>query len=120
MAPPQGQASYRKQAGTLAISKDRKSVSWTPAQPPDAAPSLVLSAANITNLQQTPETNPKVMLKIFAQDPGQSEPVGYVFTFISASDSRSEANAIKEALANVIQAQKAAQTAATASSDGQS
>ncbi|OAP55731.1 hypothetical protein AYL99_09883 [Fonsecaea erecta] len=120
MAPPQGQASYKKQPGILSISKDRKSVSWTPAQPPDAAPTLVLSAANITNLQQTPETNPKVMLKIFAQDPGQSEPVAHVFTFTSSKDPRGEANGIKEALANVIQAQKAAQNVAATSSSGQS
>ncbi|KIW88022.1 uncharacterized protein Z519_11132 [Cladophialophora bantiana CBS 173.52] len=120
MAPPQGQASYKKQPGILSISKDRKSVSWTPAQPPDAAPTLVLSAASITNLQQTPETNPKVMLKIFAQDPGKSEPVAHVFTFTSSKDPRGEANGIKEALANVIQAQKAAQNAAATASAGQS
>ncbi|ETI19530.1 hypothetical protein G647_09364 [Cladophialophora carrionii CBS 160.54] len=120
MAPPQGQATYKKQSGTLAISKDRKSVSWTPAQPPDATPALVLSAANITNLQQTPETNPKVMLKIFAQNPGQSEATAHVFTFTSPKDPRGEANGIKDALANVIQAQKAAQNAATPSSGGQS
>ncbi|KIX04103.1 uncharacterized protein Z518_07656 [Rhinocladiella mackenziei CBS 650.93] len=120
MAPPRGQASYKKQPGILAISKDRKSVSWTPAQPPDAAPSLVLSAVNITNLQQTPESSAKVMLKIFAQDPGQAEPIAYVFTFTSTNDPRGEANAIKDALANVIQAQKAAQNVATASTGGQS
>ncbi|KAJ9495913.1 RNA polymerase II transcription factor B subunit 1 [Exophiala xenobiotica] len=123
MAPPQGQASYKKQAGILAISNDRKSVSWTPAQPPDAAPSLVISAANVVNLQQTPESSPKVMLKIFVQDPGQSEPTAHVFTFTSKADPRSEANAIKDALANVIQAQKAAQNAAdaaAASNGGQS
>ncbi|KAK4948616.1 RNA polymerase II transcription factor B subunit 1 [Elasticomyces elasticus] len=118
MAPPQGQTSYKKQAGTLAISKDRKSVSWTPAQPPDAAPNLVLSAANITNLQQTPESSAKVMLKIFAQAPGQTEAVAHVFTFTSKDDPRNEANAIKDALANVIQAQKSAQNAAAAVSSG--
>lgn len=122
MAPPQGQASYKKQPGTLAISNDRKSVSWMPIQPPDAAPSLVISAANIVNLQQTPESSPKVMLKIFVQDPGQSEPTAHVFTFTSKADPRGEANAIKDALANVIQAQKAAQNAAAAaeSNGGQS
>lgn len=118
MAPPQGQTTYKKQPGTLAISKDRKSVSWTPTQPPDAAPALVLSAANITNLQQTPESSAKVMLKIFAQAPGQSEAVPHVFTFTSKNDPRGEANAIKDALANVIQAQKAAQNAAAAVSSG--
>jgi transcription initiation factor TFIIH subunit 1 len=81
----------------------------------------VVSAVNITNLQQTPETNPKVMLKVFSQDPGQAEPTVYLFTFTSANDARNEANAIKEALANVIQAQKTAQNAAAATtSSGQS
>ena len=120
MGPPQGQATYKKQPGILAISKDRKSVSWTPSQPPDATPVLVLSAATITNLQQTPETNPKVMLKIFVQNPGQTEAIAHVFTFTSSQDPRNEANGIKDALANVIQAQKAAQNAATITSGGQS
>jgi len=120
MALPSGEASYKKQPGILAISKDRKSVSWSPAQPPDTSPSLVISAANVTNLQQTPESSAKVMLKIFAQDPGQSEATAHVFTFTSSSDPRSQANAIKDALANVIQAQKAAQNAAAEVSGGQS
>ncbi|KAK5047870.1 hypothetical protein LTR84_006058 [Exophiala bonariae] len=120
MAPPSGEASYKKQAGVLAISKDRKSVSWSPAQPPDSAPTLVISAVNVTNLQQTPESSAKVMLKIFAQDPGQSEAAAHVFTFTSRSDPRSEANSIKDALANVIQAQKAAQNATAETTGGQS
>jgi len=114
MAPPQGSASYKKQNGVLAISKDRKSVSWSPAQPPDASPILVITAGNITNLQQTPESSAKVMLKIFAQDPGQSEPVAHVFTFTSSIDARTEANAVKDALTSVIAAQKAAQDAVAA------
>jgi transcription initiation factor TFIIH subunit 1 len=117
MAPPQGSASYKKQNGILAISKDRKAVSWTPAQPPDASPTVVITAASVSNLQQTPETNPKVMLKIFVQDKGQAEPTTHVFTFTSAS-ARVEANAIKDALASVIQAQKAAQNAVNATSSG--
>ncbi|KEF57599.1 uncharacterized protein A1O9_05517 [Exophiala aquamarina CBS 119918] len=120
MALPTGEASYKKQPGLLAISKDRKSVSWSPAQPPDASPSLVISAANVTNLQQTPESSAKVMLKIFAQDPGRSEATAHVFTFTSRKDPRSEANAIKDSLANVIQAQKAAQNAVAGPAGGQS
>ena len=120
MAPPRGDASYKKQAGVLAISKDRKSVSWSPAQPPDAAPTLVISATNVTNLQQTPESSPKVMLRVFVQEPGQSEAIIHTFTFTSKADPRSEANAIKDALANVIQAQKVAQNATAPTSDGQS
>src|SRR5271163_2219637 len=80
MAPPQGSASYKKQNGILAISKDRKAVSWTPAQPSDASPTVVITAASVSNLQQTPESNPKVMLKIFVQDKGQAEPTTHVFT----------------------------------------
>ena len=125
--PPEAATSYKKQNGVLAISKDRKSVSWSPSQPPDASPTLVVSAANVTNLQQTPETSAKVMLKIFAQDAGQSEPVAHVFTFTSAANARPEANAIKDALAAVVSAQKAAQNAminaatnTAASTDGQS
>ncbi len=60
------------------------------------------------------------MLKIFAQNPGQSEAIAHVFTFTSTKDPRSEANGVKEALANVIQAQKAAQNAVSTSSGGQS
>jgi len=120
MAPPRGAASYKKQNGVIAISKDRKSISWTPSEAKIAAPTLVISAANITNLQQTPESSAKVMLKIFSQDPGQSEPVSHVFTFTSSTDARGEANAIKDALANVIQAQKAAQNAAAAPGPGPS
>ena len=112
MAPPQGAAAYKKQNGTIAISTDRKSVSWTPSQPANASPMLVLSASNVTNLQQTPESNPKVMLKIFTQHPGQTESLAHIFTFTSATAARSEANSVKEALASVIQAQKQAQLAA--------
>lgn len=110
MAPqPRGLTVYKKQEGTLAISKDRKSVSWSPSSPPDTSPTLVITADTITNLQQTPEANPKVMLKIFTQAKGQAEPMAHVFNFISKSSARAEANAIKEALTNSIQAAKAGQ-----------
>ena len=107
MAPPQGLTLYKKQEGVLALSKDRKAVSWSPASPPNASPTLVITADTITNLQQLPETNPKVMLKVFAQAKGQPEPMGYVFNFISSKDARSDANAIKDALTTSIQNAKA-------------
>jgi transcription initiation factor TFIIH subunit 1 len=110
MAPPRGAAVYRKQDGILAISKDRQAVSWTPNAPPDAAPTSVITVSSITNLQQTPESSPKVMLKVFSQQKGQTEPVGHVFAFTSPSTARAEANAIKEALTTAIQAYKAAQS----------
>ena len=118
MPPPQGTASYKKQNGIIAIATDRKSVSWTPSQPANSSPALVINAAGITNLQQTPESNPKVMLKIFTQDPGQTEPLAHVFSFTSQTSARSEANAVKDALASVIQAQKQAQIAAQNASAG--
>ena len=120
MAPPQGAAAYKKRNGIIAISRDRKSVSWSPDEPPDAAPLVVISAASITNLQQTPESSAKVMLKIFVQDPGKLEPIAHVFNFTSAKSARDEANSVKEALANVIQAQKAAQNAAEGTAAGSS
>lgn len=120
MAPPRGGAVYRKQDGVLAISKDRQAVSWTANDPPGASPTLVIAVSTITNLQQTPESSPKVMLKIFAQQNGQAEPVGHVFAFSSPSAARAEANAIKEALTTSIQAHKAAQDRDAALSGGSS
>ena len=120
MAPSRGAAVYKKQDGVLAISKDRQAVSWTPNNPPDATPSLVITVSTITNLQQTPESSPKVMLKIFAQLKGQTEPVGHVFAFTSPSSARAEANAIKEALTTAIQAYKAVQNSDAAVRGGSS
>jgi transcription initiation factor TFIIH subunit 1 len=118
--PPQGLTLYKKQEGVLAISKDRKSVSWSPASPPNASPTLLITADTMTNLQQTPETSAKVMLKIFAQAKSQTEPVAHVFNFISLRDARSEANAIKDALTTAIQNVKAESNVAAAQVGGSS
>jgi transcription initiation factor TFIIH subunit 1 len=95
-------------------------VSWTPSSPPDASPTLVISAESITNLQQTPESSSKVMLKVFAQLPGQTQSTAHVFNFTSTSDARAEANAIKEALTSAIQTAKAAQNGTLATGGGSS
>ena len=118
--PPQGVTLYKKQEGVLAISKDRKSVTWSPSSPPNASHTLVITADTITNLQQTPESNPKVMLKIFVQTKGQTEAVAHLFTFVSSKDARAEANAIKDALATAIQNVKAESIAAVAQGGGSS
>src|SRR2546423_12036494 len=118
--PPQGLTIYKKQEGILALSKDRKAVSWTPAAPPNAPPALAIMADTITNLQQLPETNPKVMLKIFAQAKGQTEPVPYTFNFISSKNARSEANAIKDALTTSTQNAKAESNLMAAQGGGSS
>ncbi|KAL1985868.1 hypothetical protein VTN96DRAFT_7246 [Rasamsonia emersonii] len=106
--PPSGSAAYKKKDGTLTMSKDRQSLSWIPAAG-GAAGALTIEVKNITNLQQTPASNPKVMLRIFAQQPANGNAQEqYVFTFTSATNARGEADAIKDALSAAIQAAKAA------------
>ncbi|KAL8741534.1 MAG: hypothetical protein Q9190_005862, partial [Brigantiaea leucoxantha] len=107
MAPPRGSATYKKQDGTLAVSRDGQSVSWTPVTPPGTKPSLTMAVSTITNLQQTPASSPKVMLRIFAQQKGSSVSETHVFTFTSPTAPRVEADAIKEALSKAIQEAKA-------------
>lgn len=63
----------------------------------------------LLDLQQTPASNPKVMLKIFVQPPNASAAEQYVFSFTAGSNARPEADAIKDALSSAIQATKAAQ-----------
>lgn len=49
MAPPRGSAAYKKKDGTLALSKDSQSVSWTPVAPPGSKPALTLAVSTITS-----------------------------------------------------------------------
>ena len=49
MAPPRGSAAYKKKDGTLALSKDSQSVSWTPVAPPGSKPALTLPVSTITS-----------------------------------------------------------------------
>ena len=60
----------------------------------------------LPDLQQTPASNPKVMLKIFAQSAGASAAEVYTFSFTSQTTARAEADAIKGVLSKVIQASK--------------
>lgn len=60
----------------------------------------------ILDLQQTPATSAKVMLKIFAQTQGSSASEQYVFSFTSPTTARPEADAIRDALGKAIQAAK--------------
>ncbi|RAL17497.1 TFIIH subunit TFB1 family protein [Aspergillus homomorphus CBS 101889] len=114
MAPPSGSAVYKKKDGTLTMSPDQQSVSWIPAAG-GATGTITISVAQITNLQQTPATNPKVMLKIHVLPPNAPDntPEQYVFNFTAGANARAEADAIKDALSAAIQAAKAAQAAPT-------
>ena len=49
MAPPRGSAAYKKKDGTLTVSKDGQSVSWTPVAPPRSEPALALPVSSITS-----------------------------------------------------------------------
>ncbi|KAI9814585.1 MAG: RNA polymerase II transcription factor B subunit 1 [Pycnora praestabilis] len=106
MASTKGAASYKKNDGTLALSKDLQSASWTPVAPPGSSPALTIAVTSITNLQQTPASSAKVMLKIFTQGSGASAPETHIFTFTSPTLARAEADAIKAALSTSIQAAK--------------
>ncbi|SLM35953.1 rna polymerase ii transcription factor related protein [Lasallia pustulata] len=108
MAPPRGSAAYKKKDGTLALSKDGQSLCWTPVAPPGSSPTFTLGVSAITNLQQTPATNPKVMLRVFAQPPDASEPEIHLFSFTSPTAARAEADALRDALSKAIQAIKSA------------
>ncbi|KAJ0424403.1 hypothetical protein BJY00DRAFT_276599 [Aspergillus carlsbadensis] len=122
MAPPSGSAAYKKKDGTLTMSPDRQSVSWIPAAG-GASGTITISVSQVTNLQQTPASSPKVMLKIFVLPPNNpsAAPEQYIFSFTAGANARAEADAIKDALSVAIQAAKSAQatpTPAAASGEG--
>ncbi|KAL4752976.1 hypothetical protein BDW72DRAFT_48888 [Aspergillus terricola var. indicus] len=122
MAPPSGSAAYKKKDGTLTMSADRQSVSWIPAAG-GASGTITISVVQITNLQQTPASSPKVMLKIFAvpSNNPSAAPEQYIFSFTAGATARAEADAIKDALSAAIQAAKTAQATpgpATANGEG--
>lgn len=49
MAPPKGSAVYKKKDGTLAVSSDRKTVTWTPVAPRGAPPGVTVKVEEITS-----------------------------------------------------------------------
>lgn len=70
------------------------------------------------DLQQTPASNPKVMLKVFAQTADSSAPETYRFSFTSLNAARAEADYIKDALSEAIQAAKSASASITPAAPG--
>ncbi|KAF3070880.1 putative RNA polymerase II transcription factor B subunit 1 [Daldinia childiae] len=102
MAIPTGAAAYKKKDGILTLTPDRKNVIWTPNSAPMVHATISLKISNITNLQQTPDTAAKVMLKIFDKPSENAEPVAYLFHFNSPSDPRAEANVIRDLLSKIL------------------
>ncbi|KAK8106838.1 BSD domain-containing protein [Apiospora kogelbergensis] len=107
MAIPRGTAAYKKKDGILTVTDDQKSIIWTPQANPGGPPGITLAISNVTNLQQTPDTAAKVMLKIFEKAAEGAEPVSYLFHFNSATDPRGEANVLKDLLSRLLAEYKA-------------
>ncbi|KAB5585889.1 TFIIH p62 subunit domain-containing protein [Coniochaeta sp. 2T2.1] len=106
MDVPQGRAAYKKKDGILTLTSDQKVVTWTPL-PGNGPPGVSVAVANITNLQQTPDTNPKVILKILEKpSSGEGDPVSYMFHF-NSTNPRPEANALRDLLSKLISSNRA-------------
>ncbi|KAJ5388340.1 General transcription and DNA repair factor IIH subunit tcf-29 [Penicillium cosmopolitanum] len=107
MAPPSGAASYKKKDGILTLTADEQTLTWTPAAA--GASALSIPVTTISNLQQTPASNPKVMLKIFVSAtnaPPNSTAEAYVFLFTAGPEARPQADAIKDTLSARVNAGK--------------
>ncbi|SCO89461.1 related to RNA polymerase II transcription factor [Fusarium oxysporum] len=98
MAIPVGHTLFKKKEGILTLTSDHQLVTWTPNSGGPATVSLNIN--NITNLQQTPDSSPKVMLKIF-EKVGDAEPATYLFHFNTA-EAKDEAKAVKDLLSSLL------------------
>ena len=96
---PTAAVSYKKKDGALTLSQDSKYLFFTTTGA--STPAVTVPVGDITNLQQTPESSPKVALKVFVKEES------YVFSFTSKDAARKEQEAMTEALRNTIAANKA-------------
>ncbi|KAG9250234.1 uncharacterized protein F5Z01DRAFT_666964 [Emericellopsis atlantica] len=99
MALPAGRTAYKKKDGILTLTPDQQTVTWTPNTGGPAQVSL--SVANVTNLQQTPDSAAKTMLKVFAKPSEGGEPVPYLFHF-NTSEAKDEAKAVRDLLSRLL------------------
>ncbi|EFY85911.1 RNA polymerase II transcription factor B subunit 1 [Metarhizium acridum] len=99
MAAPAGRTLFKKKDGILTLTGDYQIVTWTPNS--GGPPTISLPVSNITNLQQTPETAAKVMLKIFEKADNGADPATYLFHF-NTSEAKAEAKAIKDVLSKIL------------------
>ncbi|KAK4670988.1 RNA polymerase II transcription factor B subunit 1 [Podospora pseudoanserina] len=104
MELPQGRATYKKKDGVLTLTEDKKFLIWSPL-PANGPPTVSLALERILNLQQTPDTAPKVILKVIEKpkttEEGQAG-AAFLFQFTSPTDARAEANAIKALLSQIL------------------
>ncbi|KAG8419268.1 RNA polymerase II transcription factor B subunit 1 [Metarhizium acridum] len=99
MAAPAGRTLFKKKDGILTLTGDYQIVTWTPNS--GGPPTISLPVSHITNLQQTPETAAKVMLKIFEKADNGADPATYLFHF-NTSEAKAEAKAIKDVLSKIL------------------
>ncbi|UKZ81090.1 hypothetical protein TrVFT333_008858 [Trichoderma virens FT-333] len=88
-----------KKEGILSFTIDHKAITWTPVSGGPATVSLPVT--NITNLQQTPDSSPKVMLKIFEKSENANDPITYLFHF-NTQEAKAEAQAVKDLLSRLL------------------
>ncbi|KAL2204440.1 hypothetical protein CC79DRAFT_1336995 [Sarocladium strictum] len=98
MATPVGRTIFKKKDGILTLTSDHQAVTWTPNAD---GPNVRLPVSHITNLQQTPDSAAKVMLKIFEKAPDAAEPTTYLFHF-NTSEAKVEAKAVKDLLSRLL------------------
>ncbi|KAK4214014.1 hypothetical protein QBC37DRAFT_284732 [Rhypophila decipiens] len=102
MAVPRGSASYKKKDGVITFTDDKKYLIWSPGAG-TGPPVVSLAVASIGKVQQTPDTSPKVILKVFENprtDDGEAIP--YLFHYTSTTNARAEANAIRDLIAELL------------------
>ncbi|KAM3452952.1 hypothetical protein MY5147_008148 [Beauveria neobassiana] len=96
---PAGRTLYRKKDGILTITPDLQTVTWTPNS--GGPPTVSLPVHKITNLQQTPDGAPKVMLKIFEQSSKGGDAITYLFHF-NTDEAKKEATSFKDVLSRLL------------------
>ncbi|KAK0705145.1 hypothetical protein B0H67DRAFT_498094 [Lasiosphaeris hirsuta] len=102
METPQGKAAYKKKDGIITLTEDQTSLIWTPL-PGSGPPVVSLLVDSINNLQQTPDTSAKVMLKVIEKPREEgTAPAAFLFHFTSPTEARPEANALKALLSKLI------------------
>ncbi|SPJ87003.1 related to RNA polymerase II transcription factor [Fusarium torulosum] len=109
MTIPVGRTLFKKKEGILTLTSDHQLVTWTPNS--GGPPTVTLTISNITNLQQTPDTSPKVMLKIF-EKVGDAEPATYLFHFNTA-EAKEEAKTFKDLLSTLLASTRVGDAAVT-------
>lgn len=105
MALPRGRTTYKKKDGILTLTDDRAALIWTP-MPATGPPTVSLAVENISNLQQTPDGAPKVILRIVEKPRASAgegaAPSNFLFQFTSPTDARTEANAVRDLLSQLL------------------